>query len=398
MFKTKKALQLLKDARHNEDHFIFKEYSYGGKNEQSCLEFRYWDERFNFNIKGYSNIINKEMNMETYQPNPNIYHTDSIWELNFAKFIQYNQDNNRNILCKSYSDLNFSTDEFRDILDNIDNHKFLLQSHNEYLVTNKNNDFIMVGSYDSGVDKIETLKLIYVENINLDINLISTLLETNNIHLNIKWFSIGIGGLNYTNIKSEVTEEFKNSLYPFIDYNKIFIDFENSKSNILILIGEPGTGKSTFIRNLLKNSKYHPDVFLTYDNKVLENDNFFVQFISNPNPTYMVIEDADSFIGPKENGNSIVSKFLNSGDGLIKLDKKKIIISTNIVNVNHIDSALMRPGRCFDIIKFRALTGQESNIVSDDYNLNKTFDLDRNYTISQIFNDRTNNKKSFGFM
>jgi ATP-dependent 26S proteasome regulatory subunit len=42
-----------------------------------------------------------------------------------------------------------------------------------------------------------------------------------------------------------------------------------------------------------------------------------------------------------------MSRFLNISDGLIKLPNKKLVFTTNVTNFENIDSALLRPGRCF---------------------------------------------------
>jgi len=47
-----------------------------------------------------------------------------------------------------------------------------------------------------------------------------------------------------------------------------------------------------------------------------------------------------------------------------KMKEKKIILSTNLPNINDIDSALVRPGRCFSIIHTRSLNKEEANTVA----------------------------------
>lgn len=338
---------------------------------------------------------------ENKQQSPNVYHADSIWELNFAHFVSFNQKRNTNILCTTFKDLKMSTPNFLKMLDSIDKKKFLLQSNKDFMVTDNADDFLIYGYFNSVIDEISEVTFLYVEHLKSSLENSFKFFEKEDKkdYLDIRWYSISGGNLNYINIVSDAPETIKPSLYPFIDYEKVFTNFEKSSSNILVLIGEPGTGKSTFIRNLIKNSNFKcPEVFLTYDGRVLEEDAFFIEFLSHNKPAFMVIEDADSYIGPKEDGNGIVAKFLNSGDGLIRPKEKKIIISTNILNVNHIDSALTRPGRCFDIINFRSLTGTEANAIAEDYSLNKSFILNERYTLAQVFNGNIDNKKTFGFV
>jgi len=88
----------------------------------------------------------------------------------------------------------------------------------------------------------------------------------------------------------------------------------------------------------------------------------------------MVLEDADSFLSSRsKSGNTVMHKFLNVGDGLLSTRGKKIVFSTNLPSTRDIDDALLRVGRCFDVLKFRGLTEQEvkriagADFVSDHY-------------------------------
>jgi ATP-dependent 26S proteasome regulatory subunit len=56
----------------------------------------------------------------------------------------------------------------------------------------------------------------------------------------------------------------------------------------------------------------------------------------------------------------MMHRFLNVGDGLVTTKGKKLIFSTNLPSIRDVDSALVRPGRCFDILNFDA---EISNVV-----------------------------------
>lgn len=187
------------------------------------------------------------------------------------------------------------------------------------------------------------------------------------------------------------------NLYPFIEnfdtYAQRFIE---SKSNILIMLGPPGTGKTTMIKHIL--SVMDKSAFVTYDESVLSSDGPFADFMSSSAGAF-VIEDADLFLKSRADGNGMVSRFLNVGDGLIKLKEKLLIFSTNIENVSSLDAALIRPGRCFDILEFRALTKLEAQVVADDRGLVLVDNKDT-FTLAEIFNSPIKMKpqKSMGFI
>ncbi|MEA2018008.1 MAG: hypothetical protein U9N59_06135, partial [Campylobacterota bacterium] len=59
-----------------------------------------------------------------------------------------------------------------------------------------------------------------------------------------------------------------------------------------------------------------------------------------------------------------LNKFLSITDGLIS-KYKKIIITTNIESPNQLQPALIRPGRCFDVLNFRNIEGVEIDNLCD---------------------------------
>ena len=141
--------------------------------------------------------------------------------------------------------------------------------------------------------------------------------------------------------------------------------FMASRSNVLVLIGPPGTGKTSFIRGLLHHTG--GGALVSYDTAILESDEIFAEFMSG-DETFMVLEDADTFLSSRsKGGNTIMHRFLNLGDGLMSTSGKKIIFSTNLPSVRDIDDALLRPGRCFDAMKFGRLDPDKAKRIRPDY-------------------------------
>ena len=145
-------------------------------------------------------------------------------------------------------------------------------------------------------------------------------------------------------------------MYPFLNGESLESYYDRymaSSANILLLIGPPGTGKTTFIRGLLAHRNC--SAIVTYDAQILEKDGFFARFIED-DAEVMVLEDSDAFLKSRTDGNTMMHRFLNVGDGLVTTKGKKMIFSTNLPSIRDIDSALIRPGRCFDIVEFKPLS------------------------------------------
>ena len=177
-------------------------------------------------------------------------------------------------------------------------------------------------------------------------------------------------------------------MYPFLKGESLgdyYDRYMESSANILLLIGPPGTGKTTFIRGLLAHR--NASAIVTYDAGILEKDGFFARFIEDDTQV-MVLEDSDAFLKSRSDGNTMMHRFLNVGDGLVTTKGKKMIFSTNLPSIRDIDSALIRPGRCFDIVTFDALNYDEAKKLGDK--LGVVVDAGASsFSIAEVFNKQS---------
>lgn len=236
-------------------------------------------------------------------------------------------------------------------------------------------DFSIYGNRD---------KVTYIKNLINSLNL-------NNSPGTVSWFfTTKDGSVQKSSVALSPTTVLDEH-YPYLKggVNSFIQEYLSSNSTIMILYGPPGTGKTSFIRHMLFSNKLKGIV--TYDEKVLDNEMVFCNFMVSNEHDIMIIEDADTMMNSRERDhNRIMNRFLNVSDGIIKFPNKKIIFTSNSTNLDKVDDALVRPGRCFAAIEFRKLSPDEAATVASISKLpNRDWAEKQEWSLTEVYNNDT---------
>jgi len=217
----------------------------------------------------------------------------------------------------------------------------------------------------------------------------------------------------------KVKKDFEyNSLeyYPYLDVPEMFKQYLMSESNILLLAGTPGTGKSklgdAFMKHLLESvqissvDKIKTEIEV-FENSVLEretvvndsegikvayiknedilSEDLFWNILKEDEYHLVFLDDLDFALLPRTQNistsediskNKFISNLLSFTDGIFDNTtvNTKFIITTNRT-IGDIDTAVLRKGRTFDILELRQLNHEEgaeiwtsAGLDLDEYN------------------------------
>lgn len=166
-----------------------------------------------------------------------------------------------------------------------------------------------------------------------------------------------------------------------------FLDLD--RGGIVIFNGQPGCGKSTYIKRLI--FKY-PDInFVVLPQYFLNDQNGFRTFLlgrENSGEVF-IIEDCEQLLVQRENNlasSSIIGDILNYTDGIYgDLTRTKFIFTFN-TDLSNIDKAILRPGRLFLKYEFTPLYGENLEKVAEKlgYPLTQK-DKERGVNLSELY-------------
>lgn len=139
------------------------------------------------------------------------------------------------------------------------------------------------------------------------------------------------------------------------------------------------------MRSLIHSGNYTS--ILAYNREIVESPLLVDTFYNDNKARILAYEDIDNYMKSRDDGNLLMSTFLNASEGVIRHPGKKIILSTNLATIDKIDPALLRVGRCFDILQFHELDESQAHGVLKDVGREpKDFSTKSKWTLAEVLN------------
>ncbi len=154
---------------------------------------------------------------------------------------------------------------------------------------------------------------------------------------------------------------------------------------LILLHGEPGTGKTTYIKHLSAQVKKNMLILPPYMSNILTSPDL-IPFLLEQRDSILLIEDAERILQAREAGGDTnsVSNILNLTDGLLADCLHIQIIATFNANKSLLDKALLRKGRLMVDYAFGKLATPKANALLTS--LGTTHRTTEPMTLADIFN------------
>jgi len=204
----------------------------------------------------------------------------------------------------------------------------------------------------------------------------------------------------------------------FSEFNKNLLErFKQDSKGLVLLHGDPGTGKTYYIRSLIKDLValnkfviYFPPSMVTHlvSPEIMT---FLAALVLDKaeegQSCVLLLEDAEPLLVSRgdDSRSTGITNLLNITDGLLNDMLNIQVIATFNTDLKNIDQALLRPERLLARKQFRKLNKEDGQLLCDTLGLKKEITADISlaeiYSINKqneiLIHDYNDNKTTIGF-
>ena len=201
---------------------------------------------------------------------------------------------------------------------------------------------------------------------------------------------------HYVNDDFEIKELDVNYGFGFEQFHTELIQrFTTEHKGLVLFHGIPGTGKTYYIRHLLREMAIANKIVIYMPPNMVDylSEPEFMTFLFKTVADYssrnltcvLLIEDAEPLLVARHNEGRVqgITNLLNMSDGLLNDMLKLQIICTFNCELKQLDAALLRPGRLIARKEFKALPELEANILAQ--RLGVKYHFEEPATLSEIY-------------
>lgn len=170
-------------------------------------------------------------------------------------------------------------------------------------------------------------------------------------------FKINSKPLNFQKFETDLEKNYNEDL----PTEKILKFLRDDDPGLVLLHGEPGTGKTSYIKHLIGTELEKNFIIVPKELFNLAGQEAFIDFFMMQQDAVFVLEDCEKILMKREKGASLET-ILNMSDGILGSSFKTKFICTFNTDLGNIDKAILRKGRLKVRYEFKKLSLEKTRL------------------------------------
>ena len=188
---------------------------------------------------------------------------------------------------------------------------------------------------------------------------------------------------SYFELKQKYTVDIKRDYNDDLPYDKLVSILEDdSKASLVLMYGDPGTGKSSLLKHLM--TVVDRD-FIFLDSQLLAsiNPSKFISYLVENEGAVFILEDCEKILMSRDvSRTDVLGTILNVTDGVISDILGIKLVCTFNTDLSNIDRALLRKGRLSLKYEFKKLSKEKAARINPS--------ISKDTTLADIYNNEEN--------